>query len=809
MTLSYQWLMDHLPLRLEHGALSEILNSIGLEVEDYEPYEEVPGSLKGLIIGQVMEAERHPKADRLSLTWVYVGAGDRLRIVCGAPNVAAGQKVVVAPVGSTIHTSDGRTLTMGVAKIRGEESHGMICAEDEIGLGTSHDGILVLPDDAPVGMDAAAYFKPYTDHVISIGLTPNRSDAMSHRGVARDVCAWLTHHKGLKVQPVDVWDGSLPAAIAGRSLTVRVEDPVACPRYAGIAIEGLQVGESPEWMRRRLKAVGIRPINNVVDVTNYVLMEYGQPLHAFDADRIGGGSIVVRKLPEGTPFKTLDGKERVLHAEDLMICDGTGRPLCMAGVFGGLDSGVTEKTVNVFLESACFEATGIRKSSFRHGLRTDAATRFEKGVDIGHTAEVLRRAAALICQLAGGRIASDVTDVYPKPAKTVEVEVSPAYIRRLSGKDYGKDTIKGILEALGFTMLGESEDRLKVGVPSHKTDISIPADIAEEVMRIDGFDNIGIPPVMRFTPTLDTAHRSESLRERTALALCGKGFTEMLNNSITDSRHYAEEELQSAVRMMNSLSSELDLLRPSMLETGLQSIARNLNQRNLELRLFEFGKTYSMPDPGAYTERERLALFLTGERDGASWARKSEPSGFFQLKGILEGLFAMAGLQGVRFTEFEHPRLDHGLQAGLGDEIFGELGKVSTHTLGRFDIRQPVFYASMDWGLLTSLASSVHPRFRELPRFPTVVRDLSIVVDSGLPYAAVEGSIRNLEIPRLTSHRLFDLFESEKLGKGLKSMALSLHFRDDTKTLTDEEVDGMMNRIIATFEDELKATVRR
>jgi phenylalanyl-tRNA synthetase beta chain len=809
MTLSYQWLMDHLPLQLGHGTLSEILNSIGLEVEDYEMYEEVPGSLEGLIIGKVVETEKHPKADRLTLTRVDVGDGKDLRIVCGAPNVSAGQKVVVAPVGSTIRTTDGRTLTMSVAKIRGVESWGMICAEDEIGLGTSHDGILVLPDDATVGMAAAAYFKPYTDHVISIGLTPNRSDAMSHQGVARDVCAWLTHHKGLRVQPVDVWDGSLPAAISGRSIAARVEDPAACPRYAGIGIEGLRVGESPEWIRRRLKAVGIRPINNVVDVTNYVMMEYGQPLHAFDADRIGGGSILVRKLPEGTPFKTLDGKERVLDAEDLMICDGTGRPLCMAGVFGGLDSGVTEKTVNVFLESACFEATGIRKSSFRHGLRTDAATRFEKGVDIGQTVEVLKRAAALLCEVAGGRIASEVTDVYPLPAKPVEVEVSPAYIRRLSGKDYGQATIKGILEALGFTMLGESEDRLRVRVPSHKTDISIPADIAEEVMRIDGFDNIEIPPVMRFTPTLDTAHRTESLRERTALALCGRGFSEMLNNSITDSRHYAAEELQTAVRMMNSLSSELDLMRPSMLETGLQSIARNLNQRNLSLRLFEFGKTYSKTDQGSYTERDRLALFLTGERDGASWIRKPEESGFFQLKGILEGVFAMAGLQGVSFTEAGHRRLHHGLLARLGEEVIAELGEVSTDTLGRFDIRQPVFHASVDWDLLTARASQASPSFRELPRFPTVTRDLSIVVDSGLSYAAVDDCLGRLDIPRMTSHRLFDLFESEKLGRGLKSMALSFHFRDEAKTLTDEEVDAMMNRIIATFDDELKATVRR
>lgn len=808
MTLSHQWLLDHLPFPVGHDRLCEILNSIGLEVEDSVLYEEVPGSLEGLLIGQVLETARHPKADRLTLTRVDVGRGEPLRIVCGAPNVAAGQKVVVAPVGSTIHGADGRKLTLGLARIRGEESQGMICAEDEIGLGTSHEGILVLPEDATVGMPAADHFKPYTDRVISVGLTPNRSDAMSHMGVARDVCAWLSHHEGRRVHPKSVWNGRLPEAIPGMDLKVRVEDPKACPRYAGVCISGVRVGESPEWMRRRLMAVGIRPINNIVDATNYVMAESGQPLHAFDADRIGGGAIVVRKLPAGTAFTTLDGKERRLDADDLMICDGEGRPLCMAGVFGGLDSGVTEQTVNVFLESACFEATGIRKSSFRHALRTDAATRFEKGVDIGHTVEALKRAASLICGHAGGRIASEVTDIHPEPTAPVEVVVDPAYIRRLSGKSYGNETVKGILEALGFTV-AEEADRMRVVVPSHKTDVSIPADIAEEVMRIDGFDNIDIPASMRFTPTVDAAHRAEALKEKTSLSLCGKGFMEMLNNSITDSGHYSEEELMDAVRMMNSLSSELDLMRPSMLETGLQSIARNLNKRNLDLRFFEFGKTYSKSGSGGYAEQDRLALFLTGSRDGASWNRSREQSGYHQLKGILEGVFRMAGLQGVLFSVTPHRRLEHGLKALHGEDVLAEMGEVSSSLLERFDIRQPVFHASVDWGLLTRLSADTATGFRELPRFPTVARDLAIVIESGLPYSEVEECLRRLDIPRLRSHSLFDLFESDRLGKGMKSMALNFQFRDEAKTLTDEEVEGMMKTIIAAFERELKATVRR
>lgn len=809
MTLSHQWLSDLLPFPLEPDRLASILNSIGLEVEDSSPYEEIPGSLAGLVIGEVLETSPHPGADKLTLTRVDVGSEDPLRIVCGAPNVAAGQKVVVAPVGSTIHFTDGRKLTLGVAKIRGEQSHGMICAEDEIGLGESHAGIMVLPDDAPVGMPAAEYFKPYTDHIYSIGLTPNRSDAMSHMGVARDVCAWLSHHEGRRVHPKPVWDGRLPETAGGLLLTVRVEDPKACPRYTGIAITGVRVGESPEWVRNRLKAVGLRPINNVVDATNYVMLETGQPLHAFDADRIGGGGIVVRKLQGGTPFISLEGKERRLDSEDLMICDATGRPLCMGGVFGGLDSGVSETTVNVFLESACFEPTGIRKSSFRHGLRTDAATRFEKGVDIGKTVDVLQRAASLLCEVSGGRIASDPVDVYPEPKPAPEVEVSLSYIRRLSGKDYGPDAVRGILEALGFSVLREERDNLLLAVPSHKTDVSIPADIAEEVMRIDGFDNIPIPAGMRFAPSTDVSHQAEALRERTALSLCGMGFQEMLNNSITDSGHYTEKELQGAVRMMNSLSSELDLMRPSMLETGLQTVAHNLNRRNLDLRLFEFGKTYSTTAAGTYMERDCLALFLTGMRAEDSWNRTAEAGGFFRLKGMLEGLFRLAGLDRIRFKVSPHDRLDHCLSAFHGEHRLAELGEVSASTLERFDIRQPVLHASLDWGLLTALASGSSPRFLELPRFPTVTRDLAILVKSDLPYSAVEESILGVDIPRMTGHRLFDVFESEKLGPGLKSMAMSFHFRDDSKTLTDEEVDGMMSRIIATFEGELKATVRR
>lgn len=808
MTISYQWLMDYLPVHLEHGRLSDILNSIGLEVEDYEAYEEIKGSLDGLVIGLVVETRRHPAADKLTLTRVDTGLGEPLRIVCGAPNVAEGQKVLVAPVGSTIYPMNGKPLTLGMAKIRGEESHGMICAEDEVGLGDSHEGILVLPDDAPVGIPAAEYFKLYRDHVVSIGLTPNRSDAMSHLGVARDVCAWLSHHEGKRFAFKSPLDGGLPPGDGSLPFSVRIENTEACPRYSGVALTGVRVGESPEWLRRRLKAVGLRPVNNVVDVTNYVMLETGQPLHAFDADRIAGRTVVVRNLPASTPFTTLDEKTRSLHADDLLICDGEGTPLCMAGVFGGSGSGVTSDTVNVFLESACFEPIGIRKSSFRHGLRTDAATRFEKGVDIGGTVDVLKRAASLLCGITGARVASEVLDAYPDPAPPVEVEVSPSHIARIGGKEYGAAIITTILEALGFTLLEENDDRLLVRVPSHKTDVSIPEDIAEEVMRIDGFDNIPIPTRISFSPSTDASRHEESLREKTALTLCGMGFHEMLNNSITDSRHYSEKELGTAVRMMNSLSAELDLMRPSMLETGLQSVARNLNHRNLDLRLFEFGKTYSTSGTGRFEEREHLALFLTGMRESPSWRSKAEAADYFEMKGIVEAVFGMAGLTDIRCEESAHERLDLHLVYTRDGGTLAEMGKVSTSTLDRFDIGQEVWYASIDWGLLTEASSQTSTRFHGLPRFPTVSRDLSIVVDRSVPYASVDNIVRGLKIPRLTGHRLFDVFESEKLGQGLKSMAISFSFRDEGRTLTDEEVDAMMGDIVSALERELKATVR-
>lgn len=809
MVLSYSWLMECLPVEIPHGKLSTILNSIGLEVEAYERFEEVPGSLEGLVIGRVLEVSQHPQADRLKLTRVDLGLAEPVQIVCGAPNVAAGQTVLVAPVGCTIHPAGREPVTLGAATIRGVKSHGMICAEDEVGLGDSHAGIMVLPDGLRPGMAAAEFFKPFSDHIVSIGLTPNRSDAMSHLGVARDICAWLAHHEGMKAVPRSPLDGIPPSPGKGNAIQVTVEAPEACARYTGIRISGVRVQESPEWLKRRLRAIGQRPINNIVDATNYVLHETGQPLHAFDADAISGGAVRVMKLPAGTPFTGLDGKERMLDAGDLMICDAHGRPLCMGGVFGGISSGVAETTRELFLESAWFHPAGIRRSSFRHGLRTDAAMHFEKGVDIGRTLDVLHRAARLICELSGGHVSSEPVDVYPASAIPRTVAFSFRQIDGLSGKAYPALTVRRILEALGFVILREDGEDMTVEVPLHKTDISMPADIAEEIMRIDGFDNIPIPTRITYSPAPEALHDREALRERVSSALAGAGFREMLNNSITSSAQHRPEDLRDAVRMINSLSAELDMLRVSMLEAGLRSVARNLNHRNLDLRLFEFGKTYRTEPDGSFSEHDRLAIFTTGQVRPQAWNQPARSFDLFHLKGTVASVFQLLGLPEAEWSDAgSDGRLDGRLYAHIDGLTVAEAGRVSDETAQRFDVRQETWYADIDWEACLGLAAAVRIRHRELARFPSVTRDLAIVVDKSLPYERVRAVTDALRLPRLKTYGLFDVFESERLGPGKKSLAISFSFRDDEATLTDAEVEGMMERIVRTYRKELEAQVR-
>jgi phenylalanyl-tRNA synthetase beta chain len=807
MTISYNWLSDYLPVKVDPERLSRILTSIGLEVESMERFEEVKGGLAGLLIGEVVSAEPHPNADKLKLTTVNVGAPLPLAIVCGAPNVAAGQRVVVATVGTTIYPTSGEPLTMKVAKIRGAESHGMICAEDEIGLGSSHAGIMVLPPDAPIGTPAAEYFKPYSDIVYEIGLTPNRADAMSHWGVARDVCAYLSHHerKGLKpllpISNIKSENNNLP-------ITVTVENRTAAPRYSGLSIAGITVKASPKWMQDRLKAIGLRPINNIVDITNYIQHETGQPLHAFDYDAIKGRQVIVKNLPEGSLFKTLDDKERKLSAEDLMICN-TEAGMCIAGVFGGIESGVTDSTKNIFLESAFFEPGTIRKTSFRHGLRTDAATRFEKGVDISNTVNVLKRAASLVQELAGGSIASEIIDVYPAPEAKKEVILKNQYLKKLSGKNYHPETVKGILESLGFRIIKDSMDALSVEVPYHKRDVSLPADVVEEILRIDGLDNIAIPTAITITPSVEEHYRAESIRSKLADALVGAGFTEILTNSITNSAYFSEEQLASTVRLLNNLSIELDVMRPSMLPTALEVIAFNSNRRNSDLRFFEYGKTYSTSGTGKYAEQNHLCLYLTGQVAPQSWKGKAVPADIYYLKGVAQSMLRLAGISPELSVDEAAPGLEDVITLRLNGTPIGHIGRVSKTEARRFDLKAPVFVADLDWDAVLKEALPVKIQYREVSRFPVVERDLAIVIPSGMPFANIQQQVGKLRLKGLSGMRLFDVFESEKLGAGKKSLAVNFTFLDEEKTLTDKEIDSWMQKIMGTLEKELGAEIRK
>lgn len=804
MVISYNWLSEYLPEKIEPEKLSKILTSIGLEVESMEPFEELKGGLKGLVIGEVLACEKHPDADKLSLTKVNIGDTEPLQIVCGAPNVAIGQKVVVATIGATIYPSTGDPLTMKKAKIRGVESHGMICAEDEIGMGESHAGILILPADVTVGMPAADYFNVYTDIIYEIGLTPNRMDAMSHMGVARDVCAYLSHHQKKETAIKSPFKNNFKADRQGLTIEVQVENETDCPRYAGIVIEGIKVSESPRWLQQKLKAIGLRSINNIVDITNFILHETGQPLHAFDADKIEGNKIRVMNLPAGTDFISLDEKNRKLLATDLMICDGAGKPLCMGGVYGGLDSGVQDSTVNIFLESAWFHPSTIRLSSLKHGLRTDAAVRFEKGVDISNTVNVLKRAANMIKEIAGGEIASELVDVYPKPKEKVDVALKYHYLKKLSGKNYHGDTVKNILTSLGFEIIKEGMDELWVQVPFSKPDISIGADLVEEIMRIDGLDNVEIPAMITIAPSVETLATEALYQEKVSNYLVGLGFNEIFTNSITNSAYYTEETLAGTVKMMNNLSADLDILRPSMLETGLESLAHNLNRKNNHLRFFEFGKTYATTAVGKYQEVNHISIYVTGNKTADTWNTKTSKADFYYIKGVVQKTFEAMGIASV-----EMESMAGGARFLLKQDVLATIQDLDKAILNKFDIRQAVCYADIDWDKLIAAAKKTTLKFKEIPKFPAVQRDLALVVNKSVSYEQIEKITQLLRISKLTSLNLFDVFESEKLGAGKKSMAVSFIFQDEEKTMTDKDTDAIMAKITAAYEKELQAEIRK
>jgi phenylalanyl-tRNA synthetase beta chain len=687
----------------------------------------------------------------------------------------------------------------------------MICAEDEIGLGTSHAGILVLPAEAKVGTPAAEYFHPYEDHIYEIGLTPNRMDAMSHWGVARDVCAYLSHHDKKDSRPKLPNSNGFKIDNTSLTIDVKVENETACPRYSGISLTNLTITDSPKWLQEKLKAIGLRPINNIVDITNYIQHETGQPLHAFDADAIKENKIVVGNLPEGSLFVTLDEKERKLSVEDLMISNGgaTKEGMCIAGVFGGMHSGVSGKTKNIFLESACFDPITIRKTSFRHGLRTDAASRFEKGTDISATVNVLKRAAMFIKEICGGEISSDIIDIYPGQKEKTAVAIKYHYLKKLSGKNYHPDAVKHILGSLGFEVLKEGIDELRVAVPFHKPDISVPADLVEEILRIDGLDNVIIPDCITITPSVEENYAADVYKEKSANYLVGLGFNETMTNSITNSAYFNEDELATSVKMLNSLSADLNIMRPSMLETGLEVLAHNLNRKNNDLRLFEFGKTYSTEAPGKYNESEHLCVYMSGKNAEDNWRHKPANADFYVLKGIVAKVLQLLGVEIDSFEPLKHPKFENGLQGMIDGQVAMLAGTVSKKALSTFDIKQAVYFADLNWNVLIKKATTNKPAFKEISRFPAVQRDLAMIVSKQLPYSDVEKSVQKIRPNALKDMRLFDIFESEKLGEGKKSLAISFTFLDSEKTLTDKEIDSWMNKIMQTLEKDLQAEIRK
>ncbi len=807
MKISYNWLHQYLPEAIEPQQLSEILTSVGLEVESLELFENFKGGLKGLIVGEVLECEKHPNADKLKLTKVNINNEAPLQIVCGAPNVAVGQKVIVAPVGTTIYPFNGEPVTMKVARIRGVESFGMICAEDEIGLSDNHAGILILNNDAVAGTPVAEVFEAYSDWVYEIGLTPNRMDAMSHIGVAKDVCAWLSNHQHKVVKAKLPFIVQWETVKENAGFTVSIDNINDCKRYSGMVITGVEVKESPTWLQNFLKSIGQRPINNVVDITNYVLHETGQPLHAFNADALTTKNVVVKNLQEGTPFQTLDDVERKLSANDLMICD-SDTPVCMAGVFGGIKSGVNDTTQNIFLESAWFSPSSIRKTSLLHGLRTEAAVRFEKGVDISGTVNALKRAAQLMKEIANGKYAGDIIDVYPAVVEKKTVVLQYAYLKKLSGKVYQPVAVQNILSSLEFDIIESTDEYIKVAVPLSKADISMPADIVEEIIRIDGLNNIEIPSTITITPSVQDNSLHSGLKEKIAQMLAGSGFHEIVTNSITNSKYYPEEELKHAVKLLNNLSTELDIMRPSMLETGLEALAYNINRKNSNLRFFEVGKIYRHINE-KYFETEKICFWITGKKQQTNWKKIHNEADFFTAKGIIVSLLENIQIRNIVFGNPENNINGTSISVQKNKNCLGKLVQVNDQLLDKFGIKQPVVYAEIDVENLVNAAAGETIVYKELNPFPVVERDLSMVMNKQIQYGDVETGIKKLKTKYLDNFNLFDIYEGEKIAGDKKSFAINFRFINTEKTLTDVEVESEMKMITEKLVKDFNAEIRQ
>ncbi|MBG6063081.1 phenylalanyl-tRNA synthetase beta chain [Flavobacterium sp. CG_9.1] len=806
MKISYNWLKQFIKIDWKSDETAALLTDLGLEVEIVEKYQSVKGGLEGIVVGHVLTCIQHPDADRLKITTVDLGNGIPVQIVCGANNVAAGQKVPVATIGTTLYDAAGVAFSIKKGKIRGQESHGMICAEDEIGLGESHDGIMILDDALVPGTPAATVFKIEDDEVFEIGLTPNRADAMSHLGTARDLRAGLLQ-SGINVELITPSVSNFRVDKRTLKIDIDVKEPKLAPRYCGVTISGIEVKTSPAWLQNRLKAIGLNPKNNIVDVTNYVLHELGQPLHAFDAAKING-KIIVQTLPAGTKFITLDDVERTLHEEDLMICDEKG-PLCIAGVFGGKKSGVSESTNSIFLESAYFNPVSIRKTAKRHQLNTDASFRFERGIDPTITEYALKRAALLIQEVAGGEITSDVFNVYPKKIEDFSVFLNFSKVAKIIGEEIPKDTIKKILVSLDIKVNSVSDAGLGLTIPAYRVDVQREIDVIEEILRVYGYNNINFSKKLNATVSNSPRNEDYKIQNVIATQLNSQGFNEMMANSLTTAFYVGlSEDLNPTnnVTMLNPLSADLSTMRQSLLFSGLEAVSYNINRKNADLKLFEFGKTYHNYLAG-YEEKKHLSLFLTGSRNQENWTATQKPSDFFLFKGFANGILSRLGIQKTQNVPVTSDVFSEGIAISVGNEILVELGVVKKSILKHFGIKQEVFYADFNWNLILKLLSS-KIKYTEIPKYPEVRRDLALLIDQSVTYDRIYTIAYQTEKALLKDINLFDVYEGQNLPEGKKSYALSFTIQDHSKTLTDVQIDKIMSKLQKNFETELGASLR-
>lgn len=820
MKISYNWLKEYLKIELEAETLSKLLTDCGLEIESYEKYESLKGGLKGVVIGKVISKQQHPNADKLSLTSVDVGLANPLQIVCGAPNVGEGQTVAVATIGTTLYMNE-QTLEIKKSKIRGIESEGMICAEDELGLGTSHAGIMVLPNELQAGMAAKDYFEIYTDTIFEIGITPNRTDALSHIGVARDIAAVLNTKENKRKFNINKPDiSSFKIDNNTIPLKINVEAPEACPRYTGLVIEGIKVGESPEWLKNKLKAIGLRPINNIVDITNFVLHETGHPLHAFDYASITNNTIIVKKMPEGTPFITLDGVERKLNSDDLMICN-ENEAMCIAGVFGGAKSGVNENTKTVFIESAYFDAVHVRRTAKRHGLSTDASFRFERGADPNITVYAIKRAALLIKEIAGGSINSEIIDIYPSPIPDFKLKLNYKTVDSLIGYKIERDAIKTTIESLEIKIIHEDENELDLLIPPFKADVTREADVIEEILRIYGYNNIPLSGKISVSMVDKAKPDKESVKERIMDFLCSAGFNEIMSNSLSKSDYYEVNEIyrpENTVKIYNPLSKELNVLRQTLLYSGLEAIAFNQNRQINNIKVFEFGNTYHFLPELAKTEvvtkrfkeSEYITLYVSGNIRESQWRFVDEKADYYYLQGMLQNILKICSLSvsSLKSEPLHNSIFEYGITYSKNNRPMIEIGKLSTPLLKKFDIDGEVFYANIEFNALLESVKSYSMQFKAIPKFPEVKRDLALLLDKEIRFEQIEELAYKQEKSLLKNVVLFDIYEGKNIPEHKKSYAVSYFLQDPNKTLTDKEIDKIMNKLMETYKRELKAEIR-